>query len=140
MRTVFRGSLRTCYKRGMPPSADANSLSFPRARRLTRAAEFSRVKGEGRAHRGALLIIGVLETGVAEPPRVGFVTSRRVGGAVVRNLIRRRLREIFRHHQHALGPGFWLVVIARPAAANATYRALEDEWLRLVRRASILRP
>jgi ribonuclease P protein component len=98
------------------------------------------VKSEGRAHRGALLTLGVLETGAAESARVGFVTSRRVGGAVVRNRIRRRLREIFRHHQHALRPGFWLVAIARPAAAAASYRALEDEWLRLVKRASILRP
>jgi ribonuclease P protein component len=124
----------------MASSADGQSLSFPRARRLTRSAEFSRVKSDGRAHRGALLTLGVLETGAAEPARVGFVTSRRVGGAVVRNRVRRRLREIFRQRQHALTPGVWLVVIARPAAAAASYRALEDEWLRLGRRASILRP
>jgi len=118
----------------------APSLTFPAARRLLRPQEFLRVKTEGKAEGGRLLVLGVLETGVDEPMRAGFVTSKRVGGAVVRNRIRRRLREIVRRHQHALQAGRWLVVIARPAAARASYRALEDEWLRLAKRAFILPP
>jgi ribonuclease P protein component len=81
-----------------------------------------------------LLIVGALRTGTEADCRTGFVTSKRVGGAVVRNRIRRRLREIVRHHPEVLAPGFWLVVIARPAAARASYSALEHEWLRLTRR------
>jgi ribonuclease P protein component len=69
---------------------------------------------------------------------VGFITGRRLGGAVVRNRVRRRLREIVRKHQHDLRDDFWIVVIARPNATEASYRALEDEWLRLAKRASIL--
>ena len=61
-----------------------------------------------------------------------------VGGAVVRNRVRRRLREIVRRHQHELRQGVWFVIIARYEAATASYDALEDEWLRLARRASIL--
>jgi len=71
---------------------------------------------------------------------VGFVTSKRIGGAVTRNKVRRRLREIVRKHQHDLRSGIWLVVVARPRAAGATYSALEQEWLRLAKRASILAP
>jgi ribonuclease P protein component len=48
------------------------------------------------------------------------------------------LREIVRRHQHDLRQDLWIVLIARRDAANASYRALEDEWLRLARRASIL--
>ena len=70
--------------------------------------------------------------------RVGFITSRRLGSAVVRNRVRRRLREIVRRHQHDLRQDFWIVLVARHDAATASYRALEDEWLRLVKRASIL--
>jgi len=132
------------------------SLSFPKARRLNRGSEIERVKQNGCAQRGKLLILGVLEVGtprcgVRIPPsrdadstqrekpfRAGFITSRKIGGAVVRNRVRRRLREIVRKHQHDIGEGFWIVLIARPAAARATYSALEDEWLRLARRASIL--
>lgn len=68
----------------------------------------------------------------------GFVTSRRLGSAVVRNRVRRRLREIVRQHQGELRQGFWVVVIARSEAANASYHELEHEWLLLAKRASIL--
>jgi len=118
------------------------SFRFSKARRLTRPAEFLRVKTEGSAQRASFMILGVLETKSGEPApfRAGFVTSKRVGGAVVRNRVRRRLREIVRRHQHTLRNGIWLVVIARPPAARASYRALEDEWLLLAKRAFILAP
>jgi len=83
-------------------------------------------------------MLGVLRVEDAGPFRVGFVTSRRLGGAVVRNRVRRRLREIVRRHQHEVRENFWIVVIAKNEAVRATYHALEDEWLRLARRASIL--
>ncbi|HXA08982.1 MAG TPA: ribonuclease P protein component [Chthoniobacterales bacterium] len=113
---------------------------MPASRRLRLSREFDRVRTEGRTVRGGLLMLGLLEAEGGDALRVGFVTSRRVGGAVVRNRVRRRLREIVRRHQFALMQGLWLVVIARPAAACASSAALEDEWLRLTKRASILRP
>jgi ribonuclease P protein component len=119
--------------RRLPP------LEFGRNQRLTRAAEFSRIKLEGRTHRGALLMIGTLPS-EEERLRAGFVTSKRIGNAVIRNRVRRRLREIVRLHQHQISRGFWIVTIARPAAAKASYAALEHEWLRLAERASILAP
>lgn len=113
---------------------------FSADRRLKLSREFDRVRNEGQTTRGGLLMFGVLQTGSDAALRVGFVTSRRVGGAVVRNCVRRRLREIVRRHQHEVMVGLWLVVVARPAAARASSAALEEEWLRLARRASILRP
>jgi ribonuclease P protein component len=107
---------------------------FPKAQRLTRPVEFLRVKAEGKSQRGAALIVAVLDTSSASKSRVGFVTSKRVGGAVVRNRIRRRLREIVRRHPEAVPGGIWMVVIARPAAARARSAVLEDEWLRLTSR------
>jgi ribonuclease P protein component len=115
-------------------------LCFAEARRLKLSREFDRVRREGRTVRGGLLMLGVLQSETETAFRVGFVTSRRVGGAVARNRVRRRLREIVRRHQHTLGRGLWLVVIARPAAARASSAALEEEWLRLAQRAPILRP
>jgi ribonuclease P protein component len=117
----------------------ARDLSFPKAKRLTRPAEFGRVRKEGRAVRGNLISIGVLlEAG--KTFRAGFITSRKVGGAVERNRVRRQLREIVRKHQHEIVDLAWIVTIASPGAARATYRALEAEWLRLATRASILAP
>ncbi len=117
-------------------------LRFSKAQRLTRPAEFLRVKSDGQTRRGALMVLAVLELQTKEATafRAGFVTSKRLGGAVVRNCVRRRLREIVRRHQHALRGGIWTVIIARPAAAEASYSALEDEWLRLAKRAFILPP
>ena len=122
-----------------PPPA---RFDFPKTRRLILSSDFLRVKTDGEAQRGSLMILGVLQTHEDEPRpfRAGFVTSKRIGGAVVRNRVRRRLREIVRQHQHTLRPGIWLVVIARPPAARAGYRQLEDEWLRLAKRAFILAP
>jgi ribonuclease P protein component len=112
---------------------------FPAARRLKLSRDFTRVRTEGRSVRGALLTLGVLPVTDETHFRVGLVTSKRVGGAVARNRVRRRLREIVRRHQHALGSGLWLVIIARPTAAAATFAALEEEWLRLTRRAGAMR-
>jgi ribonuclease P protein component len=91
-------------------------LRFPPTRRLKRSRDFDRVRLEGRALRSGLLILGVLEAAGETEFRVGFVTSRRVGGAALRNRVRRRLREIVRRDQHGLRKGIWLVVIARPGA------------------------
>jgi ribonuclease P protein component len=123
---------------GIGDMASPDSFSFPKTRRLTRASEYERVKRDGVMRRGKLLMLNVAPMENSGQWRVGFVTSRRVGGAVVRNRIRRRLREIVRQYQRALRGGFWMVLVARRDAANASYQQLEHEWLRLARRASIL--
>jgi ribonuclease P protein component len=115
-------------------------LRFRRSRRLTRVAEFARVRTEGKTQRGALLVLGFLQLADQEPFRAGFITTKKLGGAVVRNRVRRRFREIVRRHQHEIRAGIWLVLIPRAAAAHASYAEVEAEWLRLARRASILAP
>ena len=122
----------------MTTGPNPSGLHFPASRRLKLSREFVRVRTEGRTIRGGLLLLGVLELAEENAFRVGFVTSKRVGGAVVRNRVRRRLREIVRRHQRELRNGVWLVVVARPAAARARSRELESEWLKLVERGGVL--
>ena len=124
----------------MPSAPNSRRLSLPKTKRLARPVEFGRVKSEGTAERGRFLVLGVFAHEDEKLFRVGFVTAKYLGGAVVRNRIRRRLRDIVRTEQARLRAGFWFVVVARPAAARATYRELKDEWLRLAERASILAP
>ena len=121
-------------------SSTTPKLLFPKRRRLVLPSQFARVRTEGQNIRGRLLILGFLRTEKNEGFQAGFVTSKRIGGAVVRNRVRRRLRDVVRTQQARLREGFWFVVIARPAAARASYHALKDEWLRLAERASILAP
>ena len=95
----------------------------------------------GTTSRGALITLAVTSVPVSEEkPRIGIIASRKVGGAVIRNRVRRRIREIFRKHQHQIRSGVWMVIIVSARAARATYAQLEDEYLRLARRASILTP
>jgi ribonuclease P protein component len=114
------------------------NLSFPKSCRLIQRGQFERVKEKGRAQRGDFLIFSALRVENEGRFRAGFVTSRWVGSSVVRNRVRRRLREIVRKHQHKIGDGTWIITVARAAAGRATYGELEDEWLRLAERASIL--
>jgi ribonuclease P protein component len=117
-----------------------SDLTFPKTKRLILPAEFARVKGQGIAERGRFIVLGALKVKEEESFRAGFVTPKHIGGAVVRNQVRRRLRDIVRTAQARLRAGIWLVVVARPYAAKATHQQLKDEWLRLAERASILAP
>lgn len=115
------------------------ALSFPKSARLWRASEFSRLRAEGKAVHGKLMVLSVLRHeagGVAA--RIGIVTSRRVGGAVVRNRVRRQLREAVRLARPYLAANCWLVLIARHQASQATFHALDAEWQSLARRSGVL--
>jgi ribonuclease P protein component len=116
-------------------------LRFPRSVRLSRSSEFARVSTQGRAEHGKLMICKVARLSaeeIASTARVGIVTSRRVGSAVVRNRVRRRLRELVRVDLAALPANCWVVLIAKAAAANASFDDLRAEWRRLANRAGLL--
>ncbi len=61
--------------------------------------------------------------------RIGFTVSNKIGNAVTRNRIRRRLREAFRLNEERIKPGFDLVIVARHKSAEADYRILETELI-----------
>jgi ribonuclease P protein component len=118
----------------------SQKFAFSKSRRLILPAEFESVRKNGKVQRGKLMMLSVLAVEQEKTFRAGFVTSRKIGNAVVRNRVRRRLREIVRKHQHEIVNGRWIVTIARVNSGAGAYRELEDEWLRLARRASILAP
>jgi len=107
---------------------------FPKAAHLFRASEFKAVREEGTLQRGKWLFVSLLRGTEKGRSRFGLITSRRVGPAVERNAVRRRLREIVRHTRDRLEEGGWFVLTARPGAAKASLRQLQQEWERLVGR------
>ena len=113
---------------------------FSRLSRLSRASEFRQVKASGKSWTGKHLVLAILTREINVAPRIGIIATKRVGNAVSRNKIRRRIREIFRLNQHRIKQGFWVVTIARLSAAKAAFDELQRDWLRLVERASILAP
>ena len=70
--------------------------------------------------------------------RLGLTVGKKVGGAVVRNRVRRRLREIYRLNEDKLVSGIDLVVVARVRAAHAPYRRLEQSFLKLCGKVGLL--
>lgn len=107
---------------------------------MNRRADFLRVKSTGRAKAGRFLILSTLEDPSLQGVHTGFITTRRVGKAHDRNLLRRRFRALVQLH----APEFddqrrFLVTIARPGAAAATFAELQADWLRQARRLGLLR-
>jgi ribonuclease P protein component len=115
-------------------------LRFPKSARLSQAAEFARLRRDGRSFHGKLVVLSVLKAEPDMDTRIGLITSRRVGGAVVRNRVRRRLREIVRAVLPRMSRGLLIVLVARAAAANADFADLRADVLALVQRSVILRP
>lgn len=100
--------------------------ALPRHARLRRRGEFLAVQREGRSYR-AKHVVAVARRNGLEQTRLGVTVSRRVGKAVERNRVKRRLREIFRHHQEVLPPGLDVVLIARTGSSKAGFGDLRDE-------------
>lgn len=71
--------------------------------------------------------------------RVGITTGKKLGHAVTRNRVRRRLREIYRLNEDRFVPGYDIVVVARSQAVNASFAQLQDSYLALAARVGILR-
>lgn len=111
---------------------------FPKSARLTRTSEFEKVRNEGASLHGRLMVLSYVKT--AEPEtRFGLITSRRLGNAVKRNKVRRRMRELVRGERFRFKPGLWVVLVARRNAVDAPFEALRGDWLRLVERASLFK-
>jgi len=93
-----------------------------RTGRLSRSAEFDRVYRHGRSTANRQLVLYTFPNPAAERPRVGLSVSRKVGGAVQRNKVKRLLREAFARSEPGLRAGHDLVVVARPDALDLAER------------------
>jgi ribonuclease P protein component len=87
---------------------------FPKEYRLLKRFEFRRVENAGKRKRLDHVVVVFAENS-GEYPRLGLVVSRRIGNAVIRNRVKRIIREFFRYHRLTLNP-VDIVVIARKGA------------------------
>jgi ribonuclease P protein component len=104
--------------RGTSPGAGTSTSG----RRLSRSAEFERVYRQGRATANRHLVLYTFPNPSTLRPRLGLSVSRKVGGAVERNRVKRLLREAFARTEHELRTGQDVVVVARPPARELAER------------------
>jgi ribonuclease P protein component len=103
---------------------------------LRRKADFEALGRRGTARSTRLLVLRSLRTGGPET-RVGLSTPRSLGGAVQRNRVRRRLRELVRERRGSIGTGWDLLLIARPEAVAASHAELREALGSLLERSGI---
>lgn len=94
---------------------------------MRRSSEFDAAVRRGSRAGRQTLVVHLTRTELDEPARVGFVVSRAVGPAVVRNRVKRRLRHLTRSRLAGLPPGTLAVVRANPAAAHQAPEVLERD-------------
>jgi ribonuclease P protein component len=110
---------------------------FPKSSRILKSREFRRVYDQGFRYSSRLFSAFCLE--IADParaagPRVGFTVPRAVGKAVVRNRIKRRIREAIRKELYQAGPHWDMVLNPRRAMLDAPFADIQHEVRKLVSR------
>lgn len=105
-----------------------------RRHRISGSKRHSQIHSEGASAANRLLVIRVLANGL-DHSRFAFVVSKRLGNAVARNRIKRRLRESVRAHD--LQPGWDAVFIARRGSQDASFRELDRAVSNLLRRKGV---
>lgn len=110
--------------------------SLSRKARLRLGAQYKAVREQGTSAYGPFFRLACLKR-ETEATQLGIIVSKRVGPAVTRNKIKRRFREIYRNQRSHLQQHLWLVLIAAPKAATASFQELEKEWLKLGKKLSI---
>jgi ribonuclease P protein component len=110
--------------KGSPPKG------FPKEARLLSRRDFRRVYEEGQRRSGRLSTVFFRAKGLAQT-RLGITTPARLGSAVLRNRVKRRLREVFRLNRPVIPNGWDIVLNPREAVAEVPFPTLVRELLRL---------
>lgn len=108
-----------------------------RKHRLTKREYFSQVYKYGKSAANHQFVLYSLPRPKQEDFRFGLSVSKKLGKAVKRNKLRRRLKEIARHHADHLPKGHDFILIARRPAAEMTYQELEKSFLHVLKRAKL---
>ena len=106
-------------------------LGFPRDLRIRKTREYREHRKRSRSFRTRIFVVA-WAPGRQPHSRLGLTVSRKVGGAVVRNRVKRLLREWFRLHRHELDRDWDLVIIARRPPAGLGLREVEEQLAEFV--------
>ena len=115
-----------------PAPASLHPEAFPKTLRLRRRSEFRRVQDHGRKIHTGHFILFAMEC--LEGQKLGITATRKVGNAVVRNRLKRSVREIYRRHRAVFPSGQAVVVLIKRSMQDLDSHRIEDELLRAAKR------
>ena len=118
---------------------DPIRLRLGRPSRLAQSRDFVRLRLRGERLALGCLIANWNKLPPGARPKLGVVTSKKIGNAVARSRARRLLRESFRQHQHQFSQPVELVLVARNSIAGKSFAAVEKDFLAALKRASLLK-
>ncbi|NLU23120.1 MAG: ribonuclease P protein component [Clostridiales bacterium] len=98
--------------------------------------EFRRIYRKGKSAASPCLVV-YCQKNRQKKSRLGITVSTKLGGAVIRNRVRRRLREIYRLNRDILQPGYDLIVVGRVRAVRTSYQDLNREFLLLTEKLQL---
>ena len=105
---------------------------------LKKNYEFRRLYNKGKSAATPYLVVYVKRTG-RDTNHLGITVSNKIGKAVVRNKVRRRLREIYRLHEGEMLRGYDLVIVARGRSVDATYAQLDYAVMKACKQLKVVR-
>ncbi|HET6332749.1 MAG TPA: ribonuclease P protein component [Polyangiales bacterium] len=108
----------------LPKTPALPGQCFPRTARLLRRSDFVRVQGKGRRVHTPHFVILLVPSAT---PRIGVTVGRRVGGATLRNRVKRLVREVFRLNRELFPSDCDIVLVARPGAERLDYATVKSE-------------
>ncbi|MDI6619235.1 MAG: ribonuclease P protein component [Clostridiales bacterium] len=107
-----------------------------KAEKLKKSYEFKAVYNKGKVYSNNLLVLYIVKNN-AGYNKAGFSVSKKVGKSVVRNKVRRRIRECYRLNSNRLKSGYNMVFISRVQARGALYREIENAMISLFKKALV---
>ena len=114
-------------------------LRLARTMRVTQNRDFLRIRQQGERLAQGCLVANWNKLPDGASPKLGVVTSKKIGGAVQRVRARRLLRESFRLHQHEFLQPIELILVARNSIAGKRFADVEKDFLTTLRRAGLLK-
>jgi ribonuclease P protein component len=120
-------------------AAPPKRLRLGRTSRLAQSRDFARIRQQGKRLALGCLIANWQPLPDGAKPKLGVVTSKRIGGAVARSRARRLLRESFRQHQNEFSAPVEIVLVARNSIAGKSFAEVEKDFVAALNRAGLLK-